>query len=149
MGLIEELGEGPVALDTAIFIYLIEEHPDFCPLVDPVFAGMNEERIRAVTSAITLLEVLVLPMRSRSSALARRYEELLTRGRGLRLIPLDRGQLRAAARIRGATRIATPDALQIAAAIGSGCSALLTNDRRLPERIGDLRIHQLSAWLAD
>lgn len=34
----------------------------------------------------------------------------------------------------------TPDALQVTAALGAGCTALLTNDDRWPERIGTLRI---------
>jgi hypothetical protein len=29
--LIEDIGAGPVGLDTTIFIYLIEEHPRFFP----------------------------------------------------------------------------------------------------------------------
>jgi hypothetical protein len=29
MGLIEEIGDGPLALDTVIFIYFIEEHRRF------------------------------------------------------------------------------------------------------------------------
>ena len=33
MGLMADLGRGPVAVDTAIFIYFIEEQPRFLPLV--------------------------------------------------------------------------------------------------------------------
>lgn len=32
MGLIEDVGGGPVALDTAPFIYFIEEHPRYLPV---------------------------------------------------------------------------------------------------------------------
>ena len=34
MGLMADLGRGPVAIDTAIFIYFIEEHPKFLPLIN-------------------------------------------------------------------------------------------------------------------
>ncbi|MGE5304762.1 MAG: hypothetical protein ACM3TN_15740 [Alphaproteobacteria bacterium] len=37
MGLIEDLAPGPFALDTAIFIYFIEEDERFLPLVKPIF----------------------------------------------------------------------------------------------------------------
>jgi predicted nucleic acid-binding protein len=40
----------------------------------------------------------------------------------------------------------TPDALQIAAALGAGCSALVTNDRDLPS-VGGLRVVQLRSYL--
>jgi predicted nucleic acid-binding protein len=64
--------------------------------------------------------------------MADRYEALLTRSRGIRLIDATRDQLRAAAQLRAATGVRTPDALQLVAALGSGCTAFVTNDRRLP-----------------
>ncbi len=143
MGLIDEIGAGPVALDTVTFIYFIEEHPRFLRLVEPVFEAIDEGRLTAVTSSLTLLEVLVVPFRAGNVALADRYEQALTRSRGLRLIDIDRGQLRAAAQLRSVfPRVRTPDALQISAALSAGCSALLTNDRDLPA-IPGLRIPKL------
>jgi predicted nucleic acid-binding protein len=70
----------------------------------------------------------------------------LTRSRGIRLVDVSREQLRAAALLRAATDIRTPDALQLAAAIGTKCRTFLTNDRRLPAVPG-LRITQLSSYL--
>jgi predicted nucleic acid-binding protein len=61
VGLIEDLGAGPVGLDTAVFIYFIEENPDFLRLVEPVFAAIDGGSLQAFTSAVTLLEVLVVP----------------------------------------------------------------------------------------
>ncbi len=146
MGLIEDVGPGPVGLDTAAFIYWIEEHPDFLPVVEPVFGAIAAGRLAAVTSSLTLLEVLVVPYRAGDLALASRYEALLTRSRGLTLVDLGRSQLRAAAQLRALHHgLRTPDALQMAAALGAGCSALVTNDRRLPAATG-LRILRLTAY---
>jgi predicted nucleic acid-binding protein len=140
VGLIDEVGGGPVALDTAAFIYFIEEHPKFLRRIEPVFEAIDEGRLEAVTSSLTLLEVLVVPLRAGNAALADRYEQVLTRSRGLQLIDVDRGQLRAAAQLRAVfPRVRTPDAIQISAALSSGCTALLTNDRGLPA-IPGLRI---------
>ena len=86
-----------------------------------------------VTSALTLLEVLVVPYRAEDRALAERYEQLLTRSRGIRVIDLSLDQLRDAAQLRAANGVKTPDALQLAAAMGSGCTAFVTNDRRIPD----------------
>jgi len=61
LGLLSDVGEGPVALDSALFIYLIEEHPLYLPLVEPVFIAIDREEIPAATSALTLLETLVVP----------------------------------------------------------------------------------------
>ena len=41
MGLMVDLGSAPVGMDTAISIYFIEEHPQFLPLVEPLFKEVN------------------------------------------------------------------------------------------------------------
>lgn len=146
MGLIEALGAGPVALDTAAFIYFIEEHPRYLPVVEPVFEEIDAGRIEGVTSALSLLEVLVVPYRSHDAALAARYETILTRSRGLSLVELSLPQLRAAAQLRATTGMKTPDALQVTAALGAGCEALLTNDDRWPTHVGSLRILQIDQY---
>lgn len=61
MGLIEKLLGTKVCLDTAPLIYFIEKLPPYFPLVQPVFAEIAKRRIEAITSGITLLEVLVQP----------------------------------------------------------------------------------------
>ena len=145
MGLIADLPGGSVGVDTMIFIYVIEEHPTFLPIVAPVFRRADRGRGRLVTSALTLLEVMVAPYRAGNRHLADRYEALLTRSRGIELVALTHRQLRAAAQLRSATGVKTPDALQLAAAIGAGCRAFVTNDRRLPSVPG-LPIIQLSSY---
>ena len=142
-----DLGPGPLAIDTAIFIYFIEKNPRFLPLIDPLFREADDGTRELVTSALTLLEVLVVPLRARNRSLADRYEALLTRSRGIRLVDMTRDQLRAAAQLRATTGFKTPDALQVAAAIGTGCRTFLTNDRRLPS-VSGLQIRQLSAYVA-
>ncbi len=148
MGLKTALGRGPVGLDTVAFIYFIEEHPAFLPLVASLFGDADAGRRTIVTSAVTLLEVLVVPYRVGNLPLASRYEDLLTRARGVRLVELDRSQLRAAAQLRALYRVRTPDALQLAAALSNRCKAFVTNDRALPALPG-LRIIQLDDYLKE
>ena len=121
---------------------MIEEDPVFLPLVLPIFREIDQGEREAVSSALTLLEVLVVPYRAGDVELAEKYEALLARSRGLRLVELDRVQLRSAAKLRALHRVRTPDALQLAAALTTRCGAFLTNDRDLPE-IPGLRIVQL------
>lgn len=147
MGLIDDLGAaGSIAVDTAIFIYLIEEHPRILPVILPLFQECDKGKRTLVTSAITLLEVLVVPYRAGDRFLAERYEALITRGRGVQLVELSRDQLRAAAQLRARTGVKTPDALQLVAAIGAGCGIFLTNDRRLPTVPG-LRVIEIGSYV--
>jgi len=147
MGLMAALGRGPIGVDTAIFIYFIEDHLQFVPLLEPLFREADEGRRELVTSSLTLLEVLVVPYRSGDHLLADRYENLLTRSRGLRVTEISRDHLRAAAQLRAATGVKTPDSLQLVAAMAAGCTSFLTNDRDLPT-IPGLRILQLSSYVA-
>jgi predicted nucleic acid-binding protein len=146
VGLIPDLGAGPVAVDTAIFIYFIEEEPRFLPHILPLFVEVDQGQRELVTSALTLLEVLVVPYRAGNRQLADRYEGLLTRSRGIRMVEITRDQLRAAAQLRAATGAKTPDALHLVSALGAGCKTFVTNDRRLPAVAG-LRVIQLSSYV--
>ena len=146
MGLMADIGHGPVGVDTSIFIYFIEEHPRFLPVLQTFFDEVDKGRKELVTSALTLLEVLVVPYRSGDHLLAERYEALLTQSRGVRVADISRDHLRAAAQLRAATGVKTPDALQLVAALAAGCGAFLTHDRALPTVPG-LRILQLSSYV--
>jgi len=147
MGLIQDVGKGPVALDTPVFIYWIEEDDRYAPVLDPLFQAVDGGRLQAVTSSLTLLEVLVVPYRAGNLALAGRYEMLLARSRGLRLADLSLPVLRAAAKLRAThPSLRTPDALQLATALFAGCTSLVTNDRRFPQMPG-LRVLQLDRYL--
>jgi hypothetical protein len=47
--------------------------------------------------------------------------------------------------LRAASGVKTPDALQLAAALSAGCTAFLTNDRRIPVP-RELRVLQLGEY---
>ena len=56
-----DLGSASVALDTAVFIYFIEEDPTFLPVITPLFRQADDGERSLTTSGLTLLEVLVVP----------------------------------------------------------------------------------------
>jgi predicted nucleic acid-binding protein len=89
----------------------------------------------------------VVPYRAGNARAAERYEALLTRSRGVSMIDLSRDHLRIAAQLRAVNGVKTPDSLQLAAAIGGGCAAFLTNDRRIPPVRG-IRTLQLRDYVA-
>jgi len=129
--LIEKLTPGPVALDTAIFIYFIEKHPAYMPEIAPLFEAIADGRLKAATSALTLLETLVIPLRASNTELAAEYEAILMHSQNLKFVELSVPVLRNAARLRARKKIRTPDAIQLAAAIHVNCSSFLTNDRKI------------------
>lgn len=146
MGIISDIGIGPVCLDSSVFIYYIEESERYIEIVAPIFEAVAKGHLLAVTSGITLLEALVVPIRAKDKKLVKEYNQFLSESKGLKLLSLDLNLLRQGAYLRATLNMKTPDALQIAAALQENCSAFVTNDRRLP-KVAGLRILQLSDYL--
>lgn len=120
-----------VAFDTAPLIYYIEEHPDYLPLADELFTAFDGGVAQAVTSVLTLQEVLVKPLREGRSDLADSYRKVLTNSANVALEVIDESICERAAQLR-ATHVwlRTPDALQIATAISYRAEIMVTNDER-------------------
>ncbi len=128
MGIISKLKGQKVCIDTAPVIYFIEKHPKYIGLLHPFFAEIDNGKIEAITSTITLLEVLVLPLRTDNKELAEKYREILLFSDGLTTyeIPHDVSEL--SADLSARYSIKTPDAIQIATAVIYGAKVFLTND---------------------
>jgi predicted nucleic acid-binding protein len=121
-----------VALDTAPLIYFIERHPAHAGKLKPFFAAAEQAEFRIVTSLVTLIEVLVHPLRSGREDLALEYRDILLRSPGLTALPLDDQIAEEAARLRALHGFKTPDAIQLATAKIAGAKWFLTNDGDLP-----------------
>ena len=125
-----------VGLDTAPLIYYIEEHEDYIGSLDQFFDAFKDSKFRVVTSTITLLEVLVHPLRCGDETLAHRYNDILLSSPNLSLCPVTFGVAQEAAELRARHNLKTPDAIQLATALSEHASAFLTNDRSLPDNCG-------------
>ena len=54
------LEEHPLlSLDTSVLIYFVERHPRYHGLCDPVFEAIENGGVKATTSTLTLLEMVV------------------------------------------------------------------------------------------
>lgn len=117
-----------LALDTSIFIYQFESNPVYQPLTEAVFAWLERPGHAAVTSMLTLTELLVQPYRDRDPAEVGIYAGLLATFPSLEWKMPDREIATQAAKIRAQHRLRTPDAIQAATAVAAGATALVTND---------------------
>jgi predicted nucleic acid-binding protein len=129
---INDLQGKTVGLDTAPLIYFIEENPTYIEAVRLFFEAMDKGNFTAVTSTVTLLEVLVHPFRSNNKELATEYRDILLNSK-LMTLEISNAVAERAAQLRAAHNIRTPDAIQIGAALNAGATHFLTNDVRLPE----------------
>ena len=132
MGWINNLKGKTVGLDTAPLIYFIEENPTYIKTTTPFFEAMDRGDFKVVTSMVTLLEVLVHPLRKNNKALAAEYREILLNSK-LVTLTVSSAIAEKAAQLRATHNIRTPDAIQISAALDAGATYFFTNDIRLPE----------------
>ena len=111
-----------IGLDTAPLIYFIEEDPAYLQLVRPFFEALDQGEFQVVTSTVTLLEVLVHPLRHGNTELAGQYREILLNSTGVFCIALFDDIAEEAARLRSEYNL--------------GTSYFFTNDHRLPSLPG-------------
>lgn len=125
-----------VGLDTAPLIYFVEENPLYLEITSAFFEAMARGEFEVVTSVVTLLEVLVYPLRRGDTALAQQYRDILFNEEGLATIQVFPDIAEEAAQLRAVYNLRTPDAIQMATAIHERASFFLTNDARLPSLPG-------------
>jgi predicted nucleic acid-binding protein len=117
-----------IALDTSVFIYQLENNPRYASLTDRVFSWLEQPARRAVTSTITMTELLVQPYREGDQRRADEFYGLLSTYPNLDWIAPTLDVADIAARIRATQGLRTPDALQAATAVHATVSGLITND---------------------
>lgn len=66
-----------VGLDTAPLIYFREQNPNYLEMMRLFFRSFGRGDFRMVTSTVTLVEVLVHPLRQGNTILAQEYREIL------------------------------------------------------------------------
>lgn len=120
-----------VYLDTNIWIYALEGFADFAVELTALFARFDAGELTAVTSELTLAEVLVKPLQSHQAALQQVYLDALQDGTGLSMVPVSRAVLLEAARLRASHHnLKLPDAIHAATALAFDAPSFITNDAR-------------------
>lgn len=122
-----------MVVDTAPLVYLLEGHLQFAPLFDGLFHLTEKGEIEIAVSTITVAEVLVGPLQNGKDTLAKRDEKAL---HPFQVVPVTTEIAVTAARLRGATGIRLPDAIQAATALEIAAAALVTDDRDFSKLTG-------------
>lgn len=128
-----------VYLDTAILIYLVEDVTPFCAIASTRLASSEIEK---VTSELTRMETLVLPLRKADEKLVAAFNRYIDTA-CIEALKLSRAVIETAAQLRARHPfLKTPDAIHLAAAIEGGCDVFLTNDHRL-DRFTEIAVEVL------
>jgi predicted nucleic acid-binding protein len=117
-----------IALDTSIFIYHLESNPKYLAYTDLIFSWLERSESKAITSTITMTELLVQPYREGDEQRADDFYGLLSTYPNLDWIAPNLEIAELAAQIRALHRLRTPDALRAATAEHLRATGLITND---------------------
>ena len=117
-----------VALDSNIFIYNLEENPQFVKFTDLVFKRLVANKLKAVTSIISLTEILSY---QKTSNVAKQLIEDFLGTPNLEVFDVNQQIAVEAANIRRSYGIRLPDAIQLATAVNAKADAFITNDKKL------------------
>lgn len=146
MGLIDDIKHSAICLDTAPIIYYIEKNAKYESSLKPLFHSIASGEISAITTNITLLEVMVHPIRQGKRLLAESYRNILLHSDGLTTYEISHDLAEYASGLRAEYKIRTPDAIQLSAAILYGEGVFLTNDYNL-KRIKNIDVLCLDDYL--
>jgi predicted nucleic acid-binding protein len=126
-----DLRDKNIFLDTAPLIYFIEGNSQYQEKLNQIFDSNDNGHFVFITSSITLLEVLVKPLREGQIKLVEKYVNILTNARGIEIFDITKTISIKAAELRAKYNLRTPDAIQLATAIEFNANYFLTNDIRL------------------
>lgn len=90
-----------MAVDTAPFIYVLEDHAEFAPLFISLFEAAATQQVHIALSTVTLAEVLTGPYKAGQTALAKRYEKAFS---AYTLVPVSPAIMVVAAQLRAQYR---------------------------------------------
>ena len=117
-----------VGLDTSVFIFQVEENNLYFQLTDAVFSWLEGPRAQAVTSTVTLLELLVQPYRLGDIDRVNKFYALLSTFPHLEWIAPTLQIADMGARLRAEYNLRTPDAVQAATAVSCDATGFISND---------------------
>ena len=128
-----------LGLDTSPFIYHLETHPRYGPAAATLFEWLEERGSSAVTSTVTMTELLVHPSRTDDVDRVNRIYAFASTYPNLGWLPTTLDIADEAARLRAKYGLRTPDAIQVATALSAGATGFVGNDRGFT-RVADLEI---------
>ena len=140
----EKLRGQRLYLDANVWIYALEGGPEWEILRELLLLIKNGE-LRAVTSELTLGEVLVAPIRAKNRALQSQFQKAIDNNGGLLVHPISRAILLEAARLRAIHNLQMPDAIHGATAKLSNCRQFLSADAELGRAL-NLPIINVENW---
>jgi len=136
-----------VALDANALVYLLEAPDPLGRVTATILDAAEGGRLTVILATLALAEIAVGPVRAGDETIVERYADEIRDLRGVQIVPLTADIALDVGVIRGRYRIPLADAIHLATARQAGASAIVTNDRRMPD-IPHVEVIQLADLVA-
>lgn len=145
-----------IYIDTNVFIAAFEASEAISGFAWRILDSVNAGVLSAVTSELTLAELLPKPLRDGDKELSLTYEALLRSGGQFDVAPITRSILVRSADMRASNaNLKLADAVHLATAREYGCPAFLTSDLRIRAKVdirvlylGETSLDEVTRWTA-
>ncbi len=124
----ELAGHQRVALDSSALLYFLYNDEQRAPMVRDLLDASAREQIQIVMSVLSVAEIRVRPLRAQSTDAVGRIDALIDGPFRLRVVGVDRSTAEDGARVRAEHGLGLVDAIVVATALRSDCTALVGND---------------------
>lgn len=121
--------------DTMLFVYWLEENPQFGKRVDEIWSRMQERDDQLITGALALGEVLAGAYRRGANKERIQEVKATLESAVSAVIPFNAETADVFGRIKGSLKIPSADAIHLACAATAGTDLFLTNDRNLVGKV--------------
>ncbi len=132
-----------VGIDTNVVIYLLDAVSPYASLVTELFDLIEQGRIQAIASTITMLEVMVKPFQLEDQDAIAMCKEFFDTFPNLVVSDVTPAIATRAAQLRARLGLKAPDAVIAATALEANATAFVSNDPHF-NRIEDLEVLTLS-----
>lgn len=120
-----------IFFDSMLFAYLLEDNPQFGPLVRQTLQRCYERKDTLLTSSLAVGELMA---GWKSGSAEAHKAEVVLREMEFTFVGFDETCVATFARLRAEVRLKTPDAIHLACAAAARTDMFLTNDRQLLQR---------------
>lgn len=126
--LLAKLAGHRLYIDTNAFIFFLDRHTKYFPIVAPIFEACFNQKIFAITGGLAVAEVMVHPYRHGDVVLIANIKNFFSQKNFLTIAEHDNNLLDVATMFAGQRQMKLIDAIHVATAQKNGCSYFLTND---------------------
>jgi len=131
-----------VGLDTAIFIYLLEDKAPYADHCANILQRIQCGADQGIFANLGMIELLTGPKRTQQLEQVHEFRNYLEHFPNLTLAELNDPVIEFASDFRAYYRISTPDAVHIACSIVYGADEFITNDKAL-KKIKEIKVKLL------